>query len=826
MEPEDGEARTRMLRQTPSTSNHASPERRAISLRARWSLVVAALAIVIGVAASILITAAVVEIQTGATAYIIGEGHWSQARSSAVHHLYRYSLTGAPGDLAQAREALQVPLGDRRARLALDRRPPNIEEATQGFRDGLNAESNIPRIIWLYLRFNDAPYFGEALDVWRAAEVHLLQVVAIADRLERHWGQPDIGPAPDEIRDELLELSATIAPLERKFSHTLQVGSEWLRDVSLLGSANLFLLIAGAIMLSYALTLRRIRNAESLFRAAFMQSTVGMVKLMPDGRIIALNEQAERLLGLAPGAAVGASFQSLLMPVDPAELAALDLDWATLDAPIECRLRGRDGRAVWCRLTASTINERDRIASRVFVIVEDVSEARLLSESLSHQATHDPLTGLINRREIERRIEALLHDSALPWRRHTLCFLDLDQFKLVNDSSSHAAGDQLLRLVASSLPPRLGPADWAGRLGGDEFALLLTDTPIDEGVRVAERINRALAETSLLWEGRHFSLTSSTGLVEINAETPSVGWLLRAADTACYLAKESGRNQVRVYVESDREVARRHDEMSWANQIRAAIAEGRLRLFAQRIESLRPGSRDGLQYEVLVRMLDLAGNVCHPAVFLNAVERFDQAAAVDIKVLSMALEQLAMHPRHLEALELCHINVSGQSAASVAFRDQVIALLDASRVPPQKLCFELTETASIHAFGEARAFIDAMRSRGCSVALDDFGSGLSSFAYLKNLPVDILKIDGMFVRDIAHDPLDLAVVRAVTEVAHTLGKTVIAEWAETPEVIDRLREIGVDLAQGYALHSPEPMEDLVREQRNAAPIAAAAPPIG
>jgi EAL domain-containing protein (putative c-di-GMP-specific phosphodiesterase class I) len=251
--------------------------------------------------------------------------------------------------------------------------------------------------------------------------------------------------------------------------------------------------------------------------------------------------------------------------------------------------------------------------------------------------------------------------------------------------------------------------------------------------------------------------------------------------------------------------------MSWANQARSAMAEGRLRLYGQRIDALSPSAARGPQYEVLVRLIDVAGNLCQPAKFLGAVERFGQAPAIDVAVLKMTLDMLAEHPRHLQTLDLCHINVSGQSAASVQFRDHVHALLDASEVPASKLCFELTETASMAVMGEAVAFIESVRARGCKVALDDFGSGLSSFAYLKALPVDILKIDGMFVRDIATDPLDLAVVKAVTDVARAVGKVTIAEWAETPDVLQRLREIGVDRAQGYAVHEPCPLEDLMRD---------------
>jgi diguanylate cyclase (GGDEF)-like protein/PAS domain S-box-containing protein len=791
----------------------------AISPKVRNALAIAAASILGAVVLSVFVIAAVIEIQAGAAAYIIGEGHWSRARTDAVYALHRYSATGAAQDLAAARAALDIPLGDRRARLALDARPRDLDAAALGFRAGRNAEKDIPRLIRLYRYFGRAPYFAEAVAIWREAEPDLLRLVAIADELEGQFARSGKAPAAAAYRAELDAIAARLEPRERAFSQTLQAGSEWLRRMLLIGSAGMFALIAASIVVAYALTLRRIRLADMLFRAAFMQSTVGMVKLMPDGRVIALNDRLARMLDRPNEDVIGHRFDELLL-ADEEERRPLQVDWLRLEAPIQCRIVGRDGVVLPCRLTASPVVDGQRGTARVFVMVEDISEARRLSDSLAHQASHDSLTGLINRREIERRIEALLLDCATGSRRHTLCFLDLDQFKLVNDTSSHAAGDQLLRLVAATLPERLGPPHWVGRLGGDEFAVLLVDTPVERGVQLAERVNRTLADTSLLWEGRHFSLTCSIGLVEINAETPTVAWLLRAADTACYLAKEGGRNQVRVYAESDLEVARRHDEMSWANQARAAMAEGRLRIYAQRIDALRPSGMDEMQYEVLVRMVDASGNLCPPAKFLGAIERFGQAAAIDAAVLRMTLDVLAEHPEHLRKLGLCHINVSGQSIASAAFRELVIAQLDTSPVPAGKLCFELTETASMATLAEAQAFIQAVRSRGCRVALDDFGSGLSSFAYLKSLDVDIVKIDGMFVRDIATDPLDLAVVRAVTEVTRTLGKTTIAEWAETPEVLQRLREIGVDRAQGYAVHEPCPLEELVRREARPYPIVA------
>jgi diguanylate cyclase (GGDEF)-like protein/PAS domain S-box-containing protein len=797
--------------------------------RSRRATALAIASLVFAAALATLLTAAALEVQAGANAYVTGEGHWSRARQALVHALYRYSLEGDPRDLARGREALLVPLGDRAARLALELPEPDREGAIAGFRAGRNAEADLGRLVWMHEYFSNAPFFQHAVAVWREAELHVLELQRIADRLEAHWRVPGAAATGPEVRAELDRISARLEPLEREFSDTLLRGSRLLRVALLLLSGASFLLMAGLVLGIYRLSLRRLRATETRFRTAFLQATVGMVKLDAQGRVLAANEELAAMLRRPPDELGRLRIPELFVPEDrdAERTPVLAEQWERLEAPIERRLLRRDGDAFWCRITPSSVNTGRRGERRVFLIVEDISESRRLGETLAYHATHDGLTGLINRREIERRLAAVVDEAQRGGERHTLCFLDLDHFKLVNDTSSHCAGDQLLRLLAATLPARLRERDWVGRLGGDEFAILFAHTPLAEAQALAEALNRSLDDTSLLWEGRHFSLTSSCGLVQIDADTPSVGWLLRSADAACYSAKDAGGNRVRVYTELDQEIARRHGEMAWANQTRAAIAEGRLRLHAQRIVPLRDDGGGGLQYEVLVRMLDTTGGLCAPGAFLAAAERFMLATELDRRVLRMTLDLLAKHPAHVQQLELCHVNVSGQSAASAEFRAYAEACIDASPVPAAKLCFELTETASIGRLGEARSFIESMRARGCRIALDDFGSGLSSFAYLKGLPVDILKIDGLFVRDIAEDPLDRAVVRAVTDVARSLGKRTIAEWAESVDVLDRLRELGVDAAQGFAIHRPCPIEELlegprgdrVRASASAAPAA-------
>ncbi|RDZ26716.1 putative bifunctional diguanylate cyclase/phosphodiesterase [Lysobacter silvisoli] len=782
------------------------------SKKAPWRVWLGFVALVFAAGLATVISAAVIEIQAGATAYLVGEGHWSRARLEIVYHLDRYAARGDPRELALARKALEVPMGDRAGRLALERSPPDLQAAAQGFRAGRNAEADIPRLIWVYRNFSKAPFFADAVAIWREAEPHIFRLQAIADQLEAHWRQPGAGAAGPQVRAELDRIGRTLQPMERRFADTLLDGVAQVRVMLLLVSGVLFVVIAALAVLAYYSSLRRIRATESRFRAAFQQASVGMVKLNTDGLVLAANEELAAMLGHSAEYLVGTRFSDHLN-----DGGAADDSWMNATAPVEHRVRRADGSQFWGRITTSNV-QVEHGDGRIFLIVEDVSEARDLTQILTFQASHDGLTGLINRREIEQRLDGLLAQAHADGRRHTLCFLDLDQFKLINDTCSHAAGDEVLRLIATTLPGHLRPQDWMGRLGGDEFAVLLHDTPVDAATALAGRMNQILADTCLLWEGHHFALTASIGLVEINAESPTVAWLLRAADTACYLAKDGGRNSIQVYAESDAEVAQRHREMHWIDQTRSAIAEDRLQLYAQRIVPLDPAA-GGLQYEILVRLRDHNGNLCQPGAFLPAAERYGQASMIDLQVLTLTVQALSRNRAHLNQLELCHVNVSGQSAASRDFCRRAEALLTANPEVARKLCFELTETASIDRLSQARAFIETVHAHGCLVALDDFGSGLSSFAYLKSLPVDILKIDGLFVRDIDRNDLDYAVVRAITEVARSQGKRTVAEWAETPAVLQRLRDIGVDAAQGYAIHEPCPLQELIRQVGPAAPTS-------
>lgn len=772
--------------------------------------------LVVAAALATLLTAVVLEIQAGATAYIIGEGHWSKAQKEAVYHLYRYVDAGDPNQLAQARVALAIPLGDRDARLALEQRPVDLKRARAGLLQGQNAPEDVGRMMHVFHYLTDAPYMREAIERWRQSDVGILQLDALADEIETIRAQRVLDSNESaSFRRRIENIAATLRPLESGFSQSLLRGSRWLHRGLQLTSAVIFLVIAGFGLVVLRSALRRVSESEGKFRAAFDQAAVGMLKMDFDGRILDANAALADILGYARPSMLGLNVAQLLHPDERADLMpdATGARWHQQSVSTDRRFLRRDGSTFWGRWTASVTRfGSPNMSDRVFVIVEDVSRARTLAAEIAHQASHDALTGLINRREIERRLEQALQSARQQGLKHALCFVDLDQFKLVNDVSGHAVGDLLLRELAGSLTAQMRVGDWVGRLGGDEFAILIERCSHDEAEHMAQRMSAQVAASAFPWQGRSYRLTCSIGIVEINAQTPDVGWLLRAAEAACYLAKDEGRNRVRVYREADEAIARRHGEMQWVGETLRAMADKRLLLFAQRIVPARGDS--SLMYEILLRVKDPNGRLQTPSDFLPAMERYGQAVTVDRHVLNLLFDQLARYPKHLQQLDLCHVNLSAQSIANPEFRGFVLHLLAQNRIPPSKLCFEITETAVIANLVEARAFINAVRAFGCSIALDDFGSGLSSFAYLKNLDVDFLKIDGVFVREMDTDAVDHALVRSICDLGRTLGKRTIAEWAETDSVLARLASVGVDYIQGFAIHRPCLLEELMRETRN------------
>jgi diguanylate cyclase (GGDEF)-like protein len=430
-------------------------------------------------------------------------------------------------------------------------------------------------------------------------------------------------------------------------------------------------------------------------------------------------------------------------------------------------------------------------------------------DRLSWQASHDALTGLVNRRDFESRLAAAISQPSEKPSRHALMYLDLDQFKLVNDTCGHAAGDQLLRQISVLLLNELPAGDILARLGGDEFGVLLFDCDTACAVATAERLRATVQDLHFSWEGRPFSTSVSIGMVEIADFGMSLEEVLRAADVACYMAKEKGRNRVQLHSDSDTKLRERFGEMAWVQRLHAALEENRFRLHAQEISPLRESVAEaGAHIEILLRLTDEDGNFVTPQSFIPAAERYGLMPAIDRWVVRNTFAILAARLADPLAtpISTCAINLSGATFGDETFLGFMREQFAAHGIAPGMICLEITETSAIANLTDAMRFIADLRGLGCRFALDDFGSGMSSFAYLKHLPVDYLKIDGSFIKDMLDDRIDRAMVEMIHHIGKVTGKRTIAEFVESEGIIQALARIGVDHAQGYAIARPQPFD--------------------
>jgi diguanylate cyclase (GGDEF)-like protein/PAS domain S-box-containing protein len=473
----------------------------------------------------------------------------------------------------------------------------------------------------------------------------------------------------------------------------------------------------------------------------------------------------------------------------------------------------RDGNEIAVTESASPIYDRARQLIGTIIVFHDVTQSRNLARQLSHQATHDALTGLVNRLEFDKRIERALESVRQGGAEHALCYLDLDRFKMVNDTCGHAAGDELLRQISKVLHDKMRQRDTLARLGGDEFGVLLEHCPPEMATQIAAELVDAVHKYQFVWEGKAFTIGVSAGVVAINGATESLSMALSAADAACYIAKEKGRNRVHLYQADDSELTERRLQMAWVARITHALDHDLFKLCCQPIAPLSPGHAGRPHYEILLRMVDDDGKLILPSAFLPVAERYDLMSSIDRWVIRRVIASVAQRRAANKKLSVCEINLS---AASIRQADELPAFigqqLQEYGVPGDALCFEITEKAALADPAQAAAFAQAVKKLGCLFALDNFGSGLSSFGYLKNLPVDFLKIDGSFIKSLVDDRLSRAMADAINHVAHVMAIQTVAECAETEDVLKTLRDMGVDHAQGYAISDPKLLEELVAEE--------------
>ena len=610
-------------------------------------------------------------------------------------------------------------------------------------------------------------------------------------------------PAPDRIEIQLINGDQTGLWVEAQSSRIEYHGSPAIltvaRDVSHRKSLE--------VSLS-----RSKRQAQYILESI----SEGVITTNNDGHIDYMNLSAETLTGTKRDDAIGHRVGELFSLVD-------DADRRPLGDPVErclaMRRRVNMGRrAVMVstdgehehsvEITASPVRGPGNSISGAVVVFHDVSELRGLTRKMSYQATHDPLTGLINRREFERRLDEAMDSAHAEEAVHMLFYMDLDRFKAVNDTCGHLAGDNMLREVAALIKNEVRDSDFVGRLGGDEFGALLIGCPIEKARQIASDICNAVADYRFVWKDKIFNIGISIGLVEISHASGTLQDVMSAADSACYMAKQQGRGQVHIYSAREEVIARERGDIQWLRQLQTALHEDGFVLAVQPIIAMSGTMETGPSAEVLVRLTDERGKTTESAEFLRPAERYQMMPQIDRWVINSSLAAIASGEIKLTAQRSCAINLSSQTLGDEAFLAFVVDTLDRSGVQPSSICFEVTEAAILSNVQHAQRFIEVLHGIGCEFSLDDFGSGLGSFSSLKHLPIDYLKIDGTYTRNLRTDLVNQEMVSAMINLARTMQFRVVAEQVEHQEDFDWLRKVGIDFVQGHFIEAPQKLGTL------------------
>jgi diguanylate cyclase (GGDEF)-like protein/PAS domain S-box-containing protein len=751
--------------------------------------------------------------------YVAGESLWSKSQKDAIYYLNLYADSRDESIFGKYQQAMAVPEGGHELRVALDSEPPDREAARRGIIKGGNHPDDVPSLIWLYLNFRHFSYLEIAIDRWIEGDAYLVQLDEVAREMHEriiHNQATDADMARWKAR--IFAINEGVTPAAKAFSDALGEGSRvilrWLLFTNL---ATALGLIALALLRTHKLLAQRHAFADALQlekeRAQITLQSIGdgVITTDVEGAIAYMNPAAEALTHWKAAQAVGLPLAALFNLLD--ENAQAD-GFSLIEHILSGQLSGSsehamliqrlDGSTVSVTLVGSPIRTAGKVSGTVLVL-HDMTQERQYIANLSWQATHDALTGLANRREFEFRLEQALLNLTRQPGRHALMFLDLDQFKLVNDTCGHAAGDELLRHICALLQSGLREGDTLARLGGDEFGILLENCSPESSERIAEILRQTVQNLHFVWKGRPFVTTVSIGVVHVAQNPTTLESLLRAADMACYMAKEKGRNRVQLYHVDDSELSLRFGEMAWVQRLHMALEENRFCLYSQEIATLGHVETGGGHVEILLRLHDEAGRMILPNSFIPAAERYGLMTSLDRWVVENVFKIIAqcIAQQHEAPMAMCAINLSGITIGDDDFLIFLRQQFVIHRIPPEMICFEITETSAISNLASAIKFINELKGLGCYFSLDDFCAGMSSFAYLKHLPVDFLKIDGSFVRDMLDDPINRAMVEVINHIGHVMGKRTIAEFVETPQIEQALLEIGVDYAQGYNIERPQ-----------------------
>ena len=539
----------------------------------------------------------------------------------------------------------------------------------------------------------------------------------------------------------------------------------------------------------------------------------GVITIRPDSTIEYMNRAAEQLTQLIYEQVVGQPVDSLLHLVDRNSGDEKSVGPMSPDIPSRMRTSGdgvlilSNGEQIDIQQTVADITDEEGITHGSVIVLRDISEARALAQRLTHQATHDPLTGLVNRREFESRVNIALNRASSDNITHTLGYIDLDKFKVINDSCGHTTGDRLLRELSERVKSRLRKGDTFARLGGDEFGLLLDQCSIKKGLEIAQTVKQTISDYRLLHNDQVYSVGASIGLVEVSAEIHDLATLLSDADAACYMAKERGRNCVQIYQSTDQDIIQRQGETRWAHIIRKALNTSAFELHCQPIASVQEHKEQICHHEVLIRLRNDDNKLVFPGSFMPAAEHFGLLTAIDSWVITESFEWIGLNPDAIGNGRLS-INIAGASLSDPSFLPFVIDSFSSSGANPGQIIIEITENVAISNLKVAIEFMTTLGELGCEFALDDFGRGFSSLGSLKDLPVDYLKIDGGFIKNILNDPADQATVNAINEIGHALGKKTVAEHVENDDICKHLTDMGVDFVQGFSVARPKHIDEV------------------
>ena len=755
---------------------------------------------------------ALMQLQNVTNAIVSAHHYWSEGQRKTTYALESYLLTGETSHLDDAAKALAGPVSVNRAREVASRDARQREEITRLMVEGGSDPRDVSGMLWVYRHMGGLPHMRDALADWAFVNPVIGDLQSSIDELQRRV-QAGL-PLSAEVRDAQLarvrENRAVLEAYAPNFTrHTIE-GRRQLQKwvlVVCLGMIIVFVLLSARIMMRLA---SRLDSSERWSNAAFKQASVGMLRVRESGRILEANQAVARILSSTPAELVGRNVGDFFRNGEWGEF----YDRARQGgATREAEVIDAAGRPLVARCTLSelVIDARARPDARAcLMLVEDVSDAHAMREELDRRARLDFLTGLLNRGELERELARMLdRHAAGQLEALTVAMIDLDRFRYINESMGLAMADRLLQLVAERLKQGLPRGARIGRLGGDQFMLLLPDMEAPQGVELSARLSESLSGVGVDLGHPGILLTASIGVLGVSQQRQGVSEVVRAADAVCETAKQSGRNRVRMAMQDGESPRHPVSHGQLAALVHDAIESDRLFLHAQRIVpcSADAQSAGGCHYEVLLRIMDAEGKLHLPGTLLAAAELYGLSATLDRWVLARALRHVAeIKEADPGASPMCFVNLAPSSIADPAFLEAADAMLKANPENACHLCLEITEHGAMSSLNQAIAFIEMARGHGCRIALDDFGVGHSSFAYLRMLPCDVVKIDGSFARDLGRDPANAVLIRSICEMSHLLGKQVVVEWVEPSQAAGELPALGADFMQGYALHRPVPLE--------------------